>query len=122
MGKKKKRKTQHISVTEITNEQSIDDFMKQQTSFKSKRGQQRKEEKDIEDAEDVQKSKKKRRRRKKKDAAKQAKSGKQLQKSNVPTGPIRSECKACKQWFGSKSKLFDHLKQFPQHALVSRHQ
>ena len=107
---------------EVDDEEKAAEFMKQQTRFKSKRVQS--EQKSM-------KKKKKRRRRRDKDAdpgpigpsipqnAKQRLNG----NGNVTvSAPIRSECKACRQMFGSKSKLFEHLKLFPKHALISRHQ
>jgi len=49
---------------------------------------------------------------------KQNANGKGKKNGTVPT---RSECKACHQMFGSKTKLFEHLKLFPKHALISNH-
>eukprot|EP00483_Globobulimina_turgida_P009177 UN09196 len=74
---------------------------------------------DILSIEEPQKRKRRRRRRKNKDIQNQT------NLNNVSpqqqTAPIKSKCNACHQMFGTKNKLYDHLKNYPKHALKSQH-
>lgn len=119
---------------QMDDEQRSDEFLKRITSFNTKsgrRGQRRQNGKDkgqriddgaAEESAKKKKTKKRRRRRDKDSKPQHGANGKANGNGQAPrTAPIRSECKACHQLFGSKTKLFEHLKLFPKHALISSH-
>merc|ERR1712176_1561459 len=113
-------------------EEDVERFMKQFTSFdrngrnrRSKKGFARKgkteEERDASATEQPTPKKKRRRRRKdKKEKNEDGFHGQRTGNGNANTnanGPKKSKCNACEAVFPSKTKLYDHLKLFPKHAL-----
>ena len=103
---------------EENEDEQLDAFMQQFKTFSKKsdfinRQKQRNDEQ--QNSENNSAKKKRRRRRKNKDT--------QNQRNIVCTTatPTKSKCKACDTTFSSKNKLYDHLKQFPKHALKSQH-
>merc|ERR1712129_181652 len=110
-----------------------DEFLKQFTSF-DRNGRNRRNKKEFmrngkgkgadddgEEATETKQKKKRRRRRKdKKEKNENSKDG-QRGANGTANGAIESKCKACEATFGSKTKLYDHLKLFPKHALKSQH-
>merc|ERR1712228_269694 len=99
----------------------LDEFMKKfktfhkKSDFINKQKQRNNNQQNDENEEVVPKKKRRRRRKKNKDTQNQ----RNMQSAGKSSPP--SSCKACNKSFGSKTKLFDHLKQFPKHALRSQH-
>mmetsp|Transcript_73604 Transcript_73604/g.66239 ORF Transcript_73604/g.66239 Transcript_73604/m.66239 type:complete len:653 (-) Transcript_73604:11-1969(-) len=108
-------------------EEQLDAFMNQFKSFKKKSdfiNRQKNKQRSVShndadnDNDNNNSTKKKRRRRRNKN--KDTHSQRNIVSSST-TSPIKSKCKACETTFSSKNKLYDHLKQFPKHALKSQH-
>jgi len=104
---------------------NLDEFMNQFKSFKKKSdfiNRQKKERtvshNDMDNNDDNTKKKRRRRRNKNKDAQNQRNI---VSSPQSTTNPVKSKCKACETTFPSKNKLYDHLRQFPKHALKSQH-
>eukprot|EP00486_Rosalina_sp_Unknown_P007172 CAMPEP_0201573348 /NCGR_PEP_ID=MMETSP0190_2-20130828/17143_1 /ASSEMBLY_ACC=CAM_ASM_000263 /TAXON_ID=37353 /ORGANISM="Rosalina sp." /LENGTH=383 /DNA_ID=CAMNT_0048000211 /DNA_START=909 /DNA_END=2057 /DNA_ORIENTATION=+ len=107
-------------------EEQLDAFMNQFKSFKKKSdfiNRQKNKQRSVShndadnDNDNNNSTKKKRRRRRNKN--KDTHSQRNIVSSST-TSPIKSKCKACETTFSSKNKLYDHLKQFPKHALKSQ--
>jgi len=97
-------------------EEEVDEFMKKFKTFNKKSDFIKKQKQHIKDNQnengDAPNTKKKRRRRRKNKEKNVCVPSKQL-----PAIPKKPECRRCNKSFLSKNKLYDHLKQFPQHAL-----
>merc|ERR1712204_89672 len=99
---------------------NLDAFMQKFKTFNKKSDfiNKQKQRNDVEQtAENGLKKKKRRRRRKDKNSTQN------VQRSNMQSPAKKSttsSCNACDKECGSKNKLFDHLKQFPKHALKSQ--
>ena len=70
---------------------------------------------------DSKRKKRRRRRNKNKDTQNQRNIVSSPKGGSPTTSAVKSKCNACETTFPSKNKLYDHLRQFPKHALKSQH-
>eukprot|EP00484_Ammonia_sp_Unknown_P021216 CAMPEP_0197038830 /NCGR_PEP_ID=MMETSP1384-20130603/15715_1 /TAXON_ID=29189 /ORGANISM="Ammonia sp." /LENGTH=666 /DNA_ID=CAMNT_0042469325 /DNA_START=141 /DNA_END=2141 /DNA_ORIENTATION=- len=109
-------------------EEKLNEFISKLTTFHDKKTDYMQKQKQRNEANDGSTAneenvpaKKKRRRRKKAKEAQNQRNMNVGMKNSPNTAPKASHCKACDQTFGSKTKLYAHLKEYPQHALKSNH-